>query len=160
MKNQTRRTTQIPAGNYPSVIDLNQARAEFADQLAAFEQKHPGQSKEKMGDLDPFYLSAKGYFELRNVMAGKASLGPTIRALNTIRGLATPLADPLAEKRLARQGLVKVVSTMEVIGCMHYPEPTNTATIIGSGIIVAIIAIVASLWWEDYKRGTFNHRRR
>lgn len=159
MEKQARRTTQMHEGNYPSVIDLNQARAQFAAQLAVFEQENPKQVKEKMQEADAFYSSATGYFELRNVMAGKASLGPTIRALNTLKTLSQPKTDPATAKRLKRQGLTKAALGMEVIGCMHYPEPIDTATIIGSGLIIGIIVTIAAFWWADYKRGTFNRQR-
>lgn len=158
MKNQTRKTTQNDKGNYPSLLDLASARSEFAEVLAVFEQKHPNTIKEKMSDKDPFYFSAKGYFELRNVIAGKASLGPTMRALNAIKALNTPKA---VSKRIARQGLSKAVcySPLALISCLEPAAATNTATIIFSGLLIGIIVTVAAFWWDAYKAGHFNHRR-
>jgi len=159
MKNKTRNSTEIDKGNYPSSLDLTKSRADFAAALASFEEKKPNAVKETMGEKDPFYLSAKGYFELRNVIAGKASLGPTIRALNTLRALSTP---PEVNKRLARQGLAKAMSLapIQVIGCLHTPEPTPASTIIMSGIIVAMIVTIAAFWYDDYTRGHFNRRHK
>lgn len=153
----------------PHSFDVNIKREEFARLLGQLKQ--PRGLTKKLGVYDSYYLSADGVYEVTNVKAGRASYGPTARAVIALQQLVD--SEDNVSKRVGRKKLVSGSMMMMVWGvllglttapataqrlndgCMSSvvedPHDSVAATMIMSGLILFIIGTVAAMWWYDYK---------
>jgi hypothetical protein len=153
----------------PHSFDVNVKREEFSVLLGQLKEKR-GLAK-KLGVYDCHYLSAEGVYEFTNVKAGRASFGPTARAVIALQQLVD--SEDNVSKRVGRKKLVTGAMVVMVWGmllgltiapataqrlndgCMKAvvedPQSNTGTSIIMSGLVFLLISTVAAMWWYDYE---------
>lgn len=98
-KEQIGRNTETVSKNTPADYDVNAVRGEFKELMKRLKNKKSLHSQ--FSKYDNFYQSAEGLIELGNVRRGKASLGPTKRAVDALKLVISDQVK--SQKRLGRQ---------------------------------------------------------
>ncbi|MDP1814468.1 MAG: hypothetical protein Q8K92_08465 [Leadbetterella sp.] len=151
----------------PHSFDVNTKRGEFEALYGQLSEKR-GLAK-RLADYDGFYKTSDGVYELTNVKAGRASFGPTARAVIAMELLVA--AEMSVAKKVSRKKLIAsaIVVTAVVLGALGLPSVAmgqngNDGCMIGvvekeswfldfmvNACIVMVIATVAAMWVYDYK---------
>lgn len=153
--------------NSPHVFDVTTKREEFAALLGRAKEKR-GLAK-KLSAYDDFYKTGDGVYELTNVKAGRASFGPTARAVIALEKLVEAemdVAKKVSRKKLVGRSIAVVALVLGVLwmpsvamgqngddGCMRGVVESESwfLDFMVNACIVMVIGTIAAMWVYDYK---------
>lgn len=153
--------------NSPHSFDVTAKRGEFEALVGQLSEKR-GLAK-KLSAYDEFYKTSDGVYELTNVKAGRASFGPTARAVIAMELLVA--AEMSVAKKVNRKKLVgrSIVVMAVVLGVLWLPSAAmgqngDDGCMVGvvenkswfldfmvNACIVLVIGTVAAMWVYDYR---------
>jgi len=151
----------------PHSFDVNAKRVEFETLIGRLSEKR-GLAK-KLSAYDGFYKTSDGVYELTNVKAGRASFGPTARAVIALELLVAAemgVAKKVSRKKLVGRSIVVMAMVLGVLGlpsvamCQNGDDGCLRGVVEEKGwfvrfmvnaCIVVFISTVTAMWVYDYK---------